>query len=256
MSIVNNILSMFLGDKSKRDMKEIAPYVDKIKSVYPEIEALSNDDLRGYTLKLKQQLNDYVKLEQDQIDQMKSQIENDNPDVAERERMYSEIDQLEKKITEKFEEELNNILPYAFSIIKETAVRFTNNEIVEVKASQFDRDLAAVHDFVEINDDKALYHNSWTAGGAEITWAMVHYDVQLIGGVVLHQGRAAEMATGEGKTLVSTLPMFLNALTGRGVHLVTVNDYLAKRDSEWMGPIFMFHGLSVDCIDKHTPNSA
>ncbi|HKL71415.1 MAG TPA: preprotein translocase subunit SecA [Marinilabiliaceae bacterium] len=256
MSIVNNILGMFLGDKSKRDMKEIAPYVDKIKSVYPEIEALSNDELRAYTLKLKQQLKDFVKSEQDQIDQMKSRIENDNPDVAEREKMYGEIDQLEKKITEKFEEELNNILPYAFSIIKETAVRFTNNKTIEVEASQFDRDLAAIHDFVEIKEGKAVYYNSWRAGGTEINWAMVHYDVQLIGGVVLHQGRAAEMATGEGKTLVSTLPMFLNALTGRGVHLVTVNDYLAKRDSEWMGPIFMFHGLSVDCIDKHTPNSA
>lgn len=255
MSIVNNILALFLGDKSKRDMKEVQPLIEKIKSVYPEIEALSNDELRAYTVKLKQQLQEYVKTEQEKIDALKLRIEKENPEIYEREKIYDEIDHLEKEITDKFEVKLTTILPYAFSIVKETAVRFTNNEIIEVAASDFDRDLAASHDFVEIKGDKALYHNSWMAGGNKITWAMIHYDVQLIGGVVLHQGKIAEMATGEGKTLVSTLPIFLNALTGRGVHLVTVNDYLARRDSEWMGPIFMFHGLSVDCIDKHTPNS-
>lgn len=256
MSFVSSMLSLFLGDKSKRDMKEIAPYIDKIKSVYPEIESLNNDELRAYTQKLKEELNAYVSEEQKQISDFKNHIENDNPDIVEREEIYAKIDALEEKITEKFKEKLDEILPYAFSIVKSTAERFTNNEIIEVEATQFDRDLATTHDFVEIKDNKALYKNHWQAGGNEITWAMIHYDVQLIGGVVLHQGKIAEMATGEGKTLVSTLPIFLNALTGRGVHLVTVNDYLAKRDSEWMGPIFMFHGLSVDCIDKHTPNSA
>ncbi len=256
MSFVTKMLSLFLGDKSKKDMKEIMPYVDKIKAVYPEIESLSDDELRAYTQKLQKELQDYVATEQQEIEELKNRIEKDNPDIEEREDIYAKIDKLEEKITEKFKVKLDEILPYAFSIVKSTATRFTNNETIEVVATDFDRDLAAIHDFVEIKGEKALYKNHWQAGGNEITWAMIHYDVQLIGGVVLHQGKIAEMATGEGKTLVSTLPIFLNALTGRGVHLVTVNDYLAKRDSEWMGPIFMFHGLSVDCIDKHTPNSA
>jgi preprotein translocase subunit SecA len=236
-------------------MKEIAPILEKIKAAYPAIQVLGNDDLRNRTEMLKQQLRDYVKTEQTQIDAIKKRIDDENPDITERESMYDEVDRLEKSITEKLEDVLTTILPEAFSVMKETARRFSENETVVVTATQFDKDLAALHDFVEIEDDKAIYHNSWLAGGNEITWDMVHYDVQLIGGVVLHQGKIAEMATGEGKTLVATLPLFLNALTGRGVHLVTVNDYLAKRDSEWMGPLFMFHGLSVDCIDKYRPNS-
>ncbi|MCA1744514.1 MAG: preprotein translocase subunit SecA, partial [Bacteroidales bacterium] len=255
MSIVNNVLSLFLGDKSKRDMKEMTPYIERIKAAYPEIAQLSNDGLRERSAKLKQTIQGAVATEQARIDELKTSIERDNPDIDAREKMYEEIDRLEKEITAKLETALDNALPEAFSIIKDTARRFTENALVEVNASDFDRDLAAVHDFVEINNNKALYHNSWTAGGSTITWDMIHYDVQLFGGVVLHKGKIAEMGTGEGKTLVATLPVFLNALTGRGVHLVTVNDYLAKRDSEWMGPIFMFHGLSVDCIDKYQPNS-
>ncbi|GAO28760.1 export cytoplasm protein SecA ATPase RNA helicase [Geofilum rubicundum JCM 15548] len=253
MNVVNNILSMFLGDKSKRDMKEMTPFVDRIKAAYPEIAQLSNDGLRERSLKLKQTIQGAVATEQARIDELKLSIDRDNPEVEQREKMYEEIDRLEKEITAKLEIALDNALPEAFAIVKDTARRFTENSLVEVSASEFDRDLAAIHDFVEIKDDKALFHNSWTAGGSTITWDMIHYDVQLFGGVVLHKGKIAEMGTGEGKTLVATLPVFLNALTGRGVHLVTVNDYLAKRDSEWMGPIFMFHGLSVDCIDKYQP---
>ena len=256
MGVVNSVLAMILGDKSKRDMKALTPHIERIKLVYPQIEALSNDGLRARSEALKSKVREHVTAEQSQIDALKAKIENENPDVSEREKIYDEIDRIEKEITAKLEEALNDVLPEAFSIVKETARRFTENTKVEVTATQYDRDLAAIHDFVDIDGEKALYHNSWTAGGTKITWAMVHYDVQLIGGVVLHEGKIAEMATGEGKTLVATLPVFLNALTGRGVHLVTVNDYLAKRDSEWMGPIFMFHGLSVDCIDKHQPNSA
>lgn len=256
MSVVNSILALFLGDKSKRDMKEVQPYLERIKAAYPEISKLSNDGLRQHTQELKQRIAAGYAEQQARIDALKQSIEHENPEVDEREKMYEEIDRLEKEITDLIEKTLDEILPEAFSIVKETARRFKENSSVEVTASEFDRDLAARADFVEIDGDKARFANSWLAGGTEITWDMVHYDVQLIGGVVLHQGKIAEMATGEGKTLVATLPVFLNALAGRGVHVVTVNDYLAKRDSEWMGPIFMFHGLSVDCIDKHQPNSA
>jgi preprotein translocase subunit SecA len=236
-------------------MKEMTPFIERIKAVYPEIAQLSNDGLRERSAKLKETIQGAVATEQARIDELKASIERDNPDIDQREKMYEEMDGLEKEITAKLETALDDALPEAFSIVKDTARRFTENKLVEVRANDFDRDLATIHDFVEINNDKALYHNSWTAGGSKVTWDMVHYDVQLFGGVVLHKGRIAEMGTGEGKTLVATLPVFLNALTGRGVHLVTVNDYLAKRDSEWMGPIFMFHGLSVDCIDKYQPNS-
>src|SRR5690554_3929468 len=255
MSVVNSILALFLGDKSKRVMKEVQPYLERIKAAYPEISKLSNDGLRQHTQELKRRIYDSYAEQQARIDALKQSIEHENPEVDEREKMYEEIDRLEKEITDLIEKTLDEILPEAFSIVKETARRFKENSSVEVTASEFDRDLAARADFVEIDGDKARFANSWLAGGTEITWDMVHYDVQLIGGVVLHQGKIAEMATGEGKTLVATLPIFLNALTGRGVHVVTVNDYLAKRDSEWMGPIYMFHGLSVDCIDKHQPNS-
>ena len=249
----NDFLTKLFGNKSQRDLKEINPYVEKIKAAYPAIKALSNDELRALTQQLRQQVQSCAGKEQAEIDALKAKIE--NLDLIERENIYAEIDKIDKHIAEKIEKELMVVLPQVFAIVKDTARRFAENEIVEVTATPFDRDLATKHDFVRIEGDKALYQNHWIAGGNEIKWDMVHYDVQLFGGVVLHQGKIAEMATGEGKTLVATLPVFLNALSGRGVHVVTVNDYLSKRDSEWMGPLYMFHGLSVDCIDKHRPNS-
>ncbi|MDR2917076.1 MAG: preprotein translocase subunit SecA [Tannerella sp.] len=249
----NDILTKLFGNKSQRDLKEITPYVDKIKAVYPSIQALSNDELRSKTAEIKQKIQDYVSEEKAKIASLREGI--DDKPLEERESIWAEVDKIEKEIMERLEVVLEEVLPEAFSIVKDTARRLTENETIEVTANDFDRDLATVHDFVEIEGDKAIYHNHWVAGGTEIKWDMVHYDVQLFGGVVLHKGKIAEMATGEGKTLVATLPVFLNALTGNGVHVVTVNDYLSKRDSEWMGPIYMFHGLSVDCIDKHTPNS-
>ena len=246
-------LSKLFGNKSQRDLKEIMPYVEKIQAVYPEIQQLSHDELRARTEAIKQRIADFVAPEKEQIAAHKASVE-ETP-IEKREKIYREIDRLEKEIKEKYEKILNEVLPEVFAIVKDTARRFAENETIEVTANAFDGDLAATHDFVEIHGDKAIYHNHWTAGGNETTWDMVHYDVQLIGGVVLHQGKIAEMATGEGKTLVATLPVFLNALTHEGVHVVTVNDYLAKRDAEWMGPIYMFHGLSVDCIDKYQPNS-
>ena len=251
---INNILAkLFGGNKSERDKKEINPYVDKIKAVYPSVEALSNDDLRKKSTELRSRVQDYVAKERGMVNELKAKIE--SLEIDERESVWAEIDKLEKEITEKFEVILEEVLPEAFAIIKDTARRLTQNEEVIVKATDFDKELAETHDFVDIDGDNAVYYNRWMAGGNEITWDMIHYDVQLFGGAVLHKGKIAEMATGEGKTLVATLPVFLNALTGNGVHIVTVNDYLSKRDSEWMGPLYMFHGLSVDCIDKHQPNS-
>ncbi len=255
MAVINQIMTKMFGSKYERDQKAIRPIVEQIKSVSPKLENISNDELRQQTLNLKARLKDTVKEDQAQVDHLRQRLDNEVIDVEEREQIYNQIDRLEKEITDKMNQELDKILPESFAVVKETARRFKENETIEVTASDFDRELATNHDFVEIKGDKAIYHNTWMAGGNEITWDMVHYDVQLFGGIVLHQGKIAEMATGEGKTLVATLPVFLNALSGRGVHLVTVNDYLAKRDSEWMGPIFMFHGLSVDCIDKHQPNS-
>ena len=249
----NEILGKILGSKSQRDLKEVTPYIDKIKAVYPSIEKLSNDELRNRTKEIRKKIQDFVAVEQVRISELKVEIE--SIDINNREKLYNEIDKLEKLITEKYEQALNEALPEAFSIAKETARRFKENERTVVTANDFDRDLAAEHDFVTIEGDNAIYHNEWTAGGSRVKWEMCHYDVQLIGGVVLHKGKISEMATGEGKTLVATLPVFLNALTGNGVHIVTVNDYLAKRDSEWMGPLYMFHGMTVDCIDKHQPNS-
>lgn len=249
----NELLTKFFGNKSQRDLKEINPYVDKIKVIYPSIQALSNDDLRARSIELKKKIQDYVAGEKNKISELKTQIE--SLEIEEREALWAEIDKLEKEVTKKYEDILEEILPEAFCITKDTARRFTENEEIEVTATDFDRELAEKHDFVEVDGDKAIYFNSWSAGGNEVVWDMIHYDVQLFGGTVLHKGKIAEMATGEGKTLVGTLPVFLNALTGEGVHVVTVNDYLAKRDSEWMGPIYMFHGLSVDCIDRHQPNS-
>ncbi len=249
----NDFLTKLFGNKSQRDLKEIDPYVEKIKAAYPAIHALDNDALRALTQEIRQQVLNCASQQQAEIDKLKAGIE--ELDLIEREKVYAEIDKIDKQIAERVEKELTAVLPQVFAIVKETARRFAENETVVVTANDFDRTLATKHDFVHIEGDKAVYQNHWMAGGNEITWDMVHYDVQLFGGVVLHQGKIAEMATGEGKTLVATLPVFLNALSGRGVHVVTVNDYLSKRDSEWMGPLYMFHGLSVDCIDKHRPNS-
>lgn len=249
----NDILSKLFGNKSQRDLKEIAPYIEKIKAVYPTIEQLTNDELRAYCNDVKQRIQDFVATEKNKISELKAEVE--SLDIDARENSYKEIDKLESQVVEKYEQVLDEVLPEVFSIVKETARRLKENEEVEVIANDFDRKLAAERDFVRIQGDKAFYQNEWMAGGSQIRWDMVHYDVQLIGGVVLHKGKIAEMATGEGKTLVATLPVFLNALTGNGVHIVTVNDYLSKRDSEWMGPLYMFHGLTVDCIDKHRPNS-
>ena len=249
----NDFLTKLFGNKSQRDLKEINPYVEKIKAAYPAIHALDNDALRALTQEIRQQVLNCTSQQQAEIDKLKAGIE--ELDLIEREKVYAEIDKIDKQIAERVEKELTAVLPQVFAIVKETARRFAENETVVVTANDFDRTLATKHDFVHIEGDQAVYQNHWMAGGNEITWDMVHYDVQLFGGVVLHQGKIAEMATGEGKTLVATLPVFLNALSGRGVHVVTVNDYLSKRDSEWMGPLYMFHGLSVDCIDKHRPNS-
>ncbi len=252
---LSNFLTKFFGTKSDRDLRELMPIVNKIREAYPRYTTLTNDQLRNETERLRKVVRDYIAEDEAKVEQLKAQMESDEIDYEEKDRIYKEVERLTKQIDEKIEEVLNQILPDAFSIVKETARRFKENETIEVTATQFDRDLAAQKDFVTIQGDKAIYKNRWMAGGNEIVWDMVHYDVQLIGGVVLHQGKIAEMATGEGKTLVATLPVFLNALAGKGVHVVTVNDYLARRDSEWMGPIYEFHGLSVDCIDKHQPNS-
>ena len=249
----NEFLSSVFGNKSTRDMKEIKPWVEKIKAAYPEIEKLDNDALRAKTEELKKYIHESATAERAKVEELKASIE--TLELEDREEVFVQIDKTEKEILEKYEKALDEVLPVAFSIVKATAKRFTENEEIVVTATDFDRQLAATKDFVRIEGDKAIYQNHWVAGGNDTLWNMVHYDVQLFGGVVLHKGKIAEMATGEGKTLVATLPVFLNALTGNGVHVVTVNDYLAKRDSEWMGPLYMFHGLSVDCIDKHQPNS-
>ena len=251
----NKFLKAMFGDKSSRDMKLIQPLVDKVKEVYPEIKKLSNDELRAKTKEIQKYVQDSAIPFQEKITELKAQIE-ETP-IDEREPIFDEVDKLDKEMLEALEKALNEIMPTAYSIVKDTARRFSENEDTIVTATEFDKELAAdpKNDFITIDGDKAIYHNSWTAGGNLVKWEMVHYDVQIFGGIALHQGKIAEMATGEGKTLVATLPVFLNALTGNGVHMVTVNDYLAKRDSEWMGPLYEFHGLSVDCIDKHQPNS-
>ena len=249
------LLKALFGDKSTRDMKLIQPYVEKVKEAYPAIKELSNDELRAKTKEIRQYVQDAGKQQREEINKLRESIE-ETP-IDERESIFNKIDKLEKEALDNYERALDEVMPIAFSIVKDTARRFTENEETIVTANDFDRELAADprKDFITIDGDKAIYHNHWTAGGNDLKWEMVHYDVQLFGGTVLHQGKIAEMATGEGKTLVATLPVFLNALTGNGVHVVTVNDYLAKRDSEWMGPLYEFNGLSVDCIDKHQPNS-
>ncbi len=249
-----SVIGKVFGSKADRDYKAVKPILQKILAVYPEIDALSNDELRARSAALRHKLSEVEAPFENRIAQIKEELNKDIP-VSEKEKLADESDKLVKDEDEAIEKSLNEMLPEAFAIMKSTARRFKENESVVVTATQFDKDLSVGHDFVTIDGDKAIYHNHWVAGGNEITWDMVHYDVQLIGGIALHQGKIAEMATGEGKTLVATLPVFLNALAGKGVHMVTVNDYLSKRDSEWMGPLYMFHGLSVDCIDKHQPNS-
>jgi preprotein translocase subunit SecA len=255
MSSLVSIISKIFGSKSERDIKAIMPVVDQTLAEHSKLQGISNDALRAKTKELKGIVRDFISPEENKIAELREQAEKSSVDMDKTEALFDEIDKLNKVIETKIEEVLNKILPQAFAIVKETALRFKENEYLEVEATDFDKDLAAIRSNIEIMGNKARYHNKWIAGGNEITWDMVHYDVQLIGGVVLHQGKISEMATGEGKTLVATLPVFLNALAGRGVHIVTVNDYLAKRDSEWMGQIYEFHGLSVDCIDKHQPNS-
>ena len=251
----NKFLKSIFGDKSKRDMRLIQPLVEKVKEVSPEIEKLTNDELRAKSKEIQKYVQDAAKPYKEKIAELRAQIE-ETP-IDEREPIFNEIDKQDKEMLEELEKALNEVMPTAFAIVKDTARRFSQNADTVVTATDFDRELAAnpKNDFITIDGDNAIYHNEWTAGGNKIHWDMVHYDVQLFGGIALHQGKIAEMATGEGKTLVGTLPVFLNALTGNGVHMVTVNDYLAKRDSEWMGPLYEFHGLSVDCIDKHQPNS-
>ncbi|MBE6198895.1 MAG: preprotein translocase subunit SecA [Rikenellaceae bacterium] len=255
MDIVSSIIKFFFGSKADKDRKQIEPYVQKIKEIYPSIEKLSNDELRGRSAALMQQIADFIAQDEAHIVEQKDKLEFGDISLAEKEKISKDIETTKKRIDEKIEQKLDEILPEAFAIMKDTARRFTENEVVEVTATQFDRNLAASKDFVTIEGDKAIYATHWTAAGNDLKWEMIHYDVQLFGGVVLHKGKIAEMATGEGKTLVATLPVFLNALARKGVHVVTVNDYLARRDSEWMGPMYEFHGLSVDCIDKHQPNS-
>ena len=255
MDIVSNIIKLLFGSKADKDRKQIEPYVKKITEIYPSIKALTNDELREHSAGLMKKIADFIAADEAHIVELKAKLELAETTLSDKEKISKEIDTTTKRIDEKIEQVLDEILPEAFAIMKDTARRFTEFDTVEVTANDFDRNLAAHKDFVTIEDDKAIYQTHWVAGGNDLKWEMVHYDVQLFGGVVLHKGKISEMATGEGKTLVATLPVFLNALARKGVHVVTVNDYLARRDSEWMGPMYEFHGLSVDCIDKHQPNS-
>ena len=255
MDILASIIKALFGSKADKDRKLIEPYLQKIKAIYPSIEALSNDELRARSEDLKKQIADYIAADEARIVELKAELEKPETALEQKEKISKEIDETTKRIDDRIEEKLDQLLPEAFAIMKDTARRFAQNDTVVVTANDFDRELAATKDFVTIDGDKAIYANHWMAGGNDIKWDMIHYDVQLFGGVVLHQGKIAEMATGEGKTLVATLPVFLNALAKKGVHVVTVNNYLAKRDSEWMGPMYEFHGLSVACIDDTQPNS-
>ena len=250
-----NILKKLFGSKADRDVKAINPTLKLVLAAYDRLDKMSDDELRAESAALRDKVRAYTAAEEEKVAQIREQLSDPEMEVSRKEKMATELDELVKTIDKKIEEILNEVLPEAFAIMKSTARRFKEHDRIRVKATDFDRDLSASHDFVNVDGDYAVWRNSWMAGGNMITWDMVHYDVQLIGGIVLHQGKIAEMATGEGKTLVATLPVFLNALAGKGVHVVTVNDYLSKRDSEWMGPLYMFHGLSVDCIDKHQPST-
>ena len=249
-----NIIEKLFGSKSGRDIKAVQPIVDKAKEIFPTLESLSHDELRGKTVEFKKRIAENITEETARIAELRQKLETEE-DIEAKEAFFNELDALEQTSYDKTESLLLELLPEAFAVVKETARRFTENETMEVSATDFDKEVASISDAVEVSGDKAIWKNKWTAAGSEVSWNMVHYDVQLVGGTVLHKGSIAEMATGEGKTLVATLPVYLNALTGKGVHLVTVNDYLARRDSEWMAPMFQFHGMSIDCIDKHQPNS-
>jgi len=255
MGILDSVLKAFVGDKTKKDLKQIYPIVDQIKSYESELEKLDLDQLRNKTIEFKQKIKDASQDELEQIEKLKDEAEHCE-NIDEKEKIYDTIDEIEETVYENSEKVLDQILPEAFAVVKETTKRFFHNEELVVKATEYDRELSAAKDYISLDGENAIWSNSWDAAGKPITWDMIHYDVQLIGGIVMHQGKIAEMQTGEGKTLVATLPVYLNALTGNGVHLVTVNDYLAKRDSAWMAPIFQFHGLSVDCVDYYKPNSA
>ena len=254
MSIINSLIKIFVGDKAKNDLKAIQPIVEKIKTYASRLENISDDELRAKTIEFKQRIKDARAQFDTKIAELEAQA-NATDDIDAKEDLYAEVDKLNGEAYQASEKALNEILPEAFATMKETTRRFANNETITVTATEHDRELSAIHDYVTIEGDKAVWKNHWDAAGKDVTWDMVYYDVQLIGGIALHQGKIAEMQTGEGKTLVATLPVYLNALTGNGVHLVTVNDYLARRDSAWMGPLFEFHGLRVDCIDNHQPNS-
>lgn len=255
INLVNNLVAKFFGTKADKDIKESEPIVQEILAAYEGLDKLSNDQLRAKTNEFQDRIASFIKAEVDQVSELKTKAEADSTDLEEKESLFAQVDEIEESITEKVEEVLKEILPEAFAVMKETGRRFTENEKLEVTATELDKDLAVDLAHIEISGDKAIHNTTWKAGGSELNWDMIHYDVQLIGGIALHQGKIAEMATGEGKTLVATLPVYLNALPGRGVHVVTVNDYLAKRDCEWMGPLFQFHGLTIDCIDRHRPNS-
>jgi preprotein translocase subunit SecA len=256
MGILGDIISKFVGNKGDRDLKELKPIVEKVQHHFQEIQHISNDELRNKTVAFRIKINEAISIEVNEIQEIKNKISTiSEVDYIEKEELYKQIDEIEKKCTEKIEVVLKDIQAEAFAVIKETARRLKESSPVDVTATPLDKELAIIRNNITIQGEKALWNKTWIAAGGEVTWEMVHYDVQLIGGSVLHSGKIAEMATGEGKTLVATLAIYLNALPGRGVHVVTVNDYLAKRDSEWMGPLFEFHGLRVDCIDKHQPNS-
>ena len=254
MGILDSVLKVFVGDKSKKDVKAMQPILKKIKNAEADLVNITTDQLRAKTIEFKETI---AKAKADVVAEIESLKEkaNSTTDIDARDDIYTEIDNLEVKATELTEKTLNELLPQAFAVVKETARRFTENESITVSASEYDRELSAIKDYVTLDGDSATWATTWDAAGTEVKWNMIHYDVQLIGGLALHNGNIAEMHTGEGKTLVATLPVYLNALTGNGVHLVTVNDYLARRDSEWMAPIFQFHGLTIDCIDNHRSNS-
>ncbi|NND88977.1 MAG: preprotein translocase subunit SecA, partial [Flavobacteriaceae bacterium] len=254
MGFLDSVLKVFVGDKSKQDIGEIQPIVDQIKTHEAALEKLSLDELRAKTDSFRSKIKEDQKEIQDQMDALHKDADAEE-DIDKKEDIYNQIDRLKDERYEVEKATLNEILPEAFAVVKETAKRFKNNTTLTVTANAFDREVSGEKAYVSLEGDKAIWQNSWDAAGKEVTWDMVHYDVQLVGGVALHQGKVAEMQTGEGKTLVATLPMYLNALAGNGVHLVTVNDYLAKRDSAWMAPIFEFHGITIDCIDYHRPNS-
>ncbi|MGB0883346.1 MAG: DEAD/DEAH box helicase, partial [Flavobacteriales bacterium] len=254
MSVLKNLVSQLFGSKTDRDIKTIQPIVEKTNAEYAKIQNISNNELRAKSYEFRAKIQDATTDLEQKITELKAEVDQ-SEDVDKKEVLYKEIDTLEEQVYEKSEAVLEEILPEAFAVVKETARRFAENDRVELQKETLDEDLALEHDYVNIEGDLAFWNTSWEAGGNEIKWNMVHFDVQLIGGKVLHEGKVAEMQTGEGKTLVATLPVYLNALTGKGVHLVTVNNYLAQRDCDWMAPIFQFHGLTVDCIDLHQPNS-